>query len=146
VDTVAERARRIVAEFSDLDDPIDRYRRLVELGEGIPMLAEEDRTDANQLPGCQFAVWLRSDYDAGAGVLHFRADSDARITRGLAALLIQLFDGLPPADILAADLDFLDAVGLRDQLSVHRGNGLSALVEEIRNRARKHTTGEQNPA
>jgi cysteine desulfuration protein SufE len=135
-----------VADFSALGDPIDRYRRLVDLGEGMPPLAEEERTEGNRLPGCQFAVWLRADFDPENGVLHFRADSDARITRGLAALLIQLFDGLSPRQILDVDLDFLDDIGLRDQLSVHRGNGLSALVEEIRNRARAHTTEEQSPA
>jgi cysteine desulfuration protein SufE len=118
----------------------------VELGEAMPGLAPEERTEANRLPGCQYAVWVRASYDPRGDALHFRADSDAKITRGLAALILQVFDGLPPREILAADVGFLDAIGLRAQLSVHRGNGLSALIEEIHGHARRHLPEEQASA
>jgi cysteine desulfuration protein SufE len=136
--TIQERARRVVEEFSTLTDPIDRYRRLVAMGDAMPRLEAGERTEANRLPGCQYAVWLRSTYDPADETLRFRADSDARITRGLAALIIGIFDGACPSEVAEADLGFLDDIGLREQLSVHRGGGLSALIDEVRVRARLH--------
>lgn len=132
-----ERARPIVAEFTALGDWIDRYRYLVELGERMPRLSDEHRTAQNQLPGCQYALWIVSEYDADAGVLHILADSDAKITRGLAALLVRVLDGQPPAVIAAAELRFLDTMGLRTHLSAQKGAGLAALVDELRRRARQ---------
>lgn len=136
--TIDERVRRLVDEFSGVDDSIDRYRRLVALGEAMPRLPADERTDENRLPGCQYGLWVRVTYHADADALRFRADSDARITRGLAALIVRVFDGQSPRTVLDADLDFLDAIGVREHLSVHRNNGLSAMVEEIRARARSH--------
>jgi cysteine desulfuration protein SufE len=144
-ESMEDRARRIIDEFSALDDPIDRYSRLVDLG-GAAAFPAEDRTEENRLPGCQYAVWLRTRYDPDADTLRFQADSDSKIVRGLAALILQVVDDQSPRDILAADLGFLDATGLRAQLSIHRSNGLSALVEEIRRRARAHVDGEQAAA
>lgn len=132
-----ERAGPIVAEFTALGDWIDRYRYLVELGERMPRLSDEYRTPQHQLPGCQYALWIVSAYDAESGVLHIRADSDARITRGLAALLVGVLDGQPPAVIAAAELQFLDTMGLRTHLSAQKGAGLAALVDELRRRARQ---------
>lgn len=128
-ETIEERGRRVTAEFAALEDPIARYRRLLELGATAPPLPASERTEENRLPGCQYAVWLRSTYDPDADALHFVADSDSRIVRGLAALILGVVDGQSPRDILAADLGFLDATGLRAQLSVHRSNGIAALVE-----------------
>jgi cysteine desulfuration protein SufE len=145
-ESMEDRARRIIDEFSSLDDPIDRYSRLVDLGGAAGAFPAEDRTEENRLPGCQYAVWLRSRYDPDTDTLRFQADSDSKIVRGLAALILQVVDGQSPRDILAADLSFLDAAGLRAQLSVHRSNGLAALVEEIRRRARAHVDGEQAAA
>lgn len=137
-DSVQERARRVIDEFSELDDSIARYRHLVALGEAMPRLDVSERTDENRLPGCQFGLWVRSDYDAGRDVLRFRADSDAKITRGLAALILQVLDGQPPRAIVAAELDFLDTIGLRTHLSSKRNNGLSAMIHEMKARARDH--------
>jgi cysteine desulfuration protein SufE len=145
-ETMEDRARRIIAEFSSLDDPIDRYSRLVDLGGASTAFPAEDRTEENRLPGCQYAVWLRTSYDPDTNALRFQADSDSKIVRGLAALILQVVDNQSPRDILAADLGFLDATGLRAQLSVHRSNGLAALVEEIRQRARAHMDGGQAAA
>jgi cysteine desulfuration protein SufE len=135
---IEDRVRRIVAEFTLLQDAIDRYRRLIEMGDALPVLEPQERREENRLPGCQYAVWLGVTYDRGEDALRFRVDSDARIVRGLAALIFQVVDGQSPRAILAADFGFLDTIGVRSQLSVHRGNGLAALIEEIRRRARLH--------
>lgn len=134
-DGVQDRANRVVEEFADLGDAIERYRHLVALGESMPRLPESERTDENRLPGCQYGLWVTTEYDSDRDVLHFRADSDAKITRGLAALILQVLDGQPPRDIVTADLDFLDASGLRTQLSSKRSNGLAAMIEEMKRRA-----------
>lgn len=143
--TVDERVRQIVEEFSDLEDSIERYRYLVALGEGMPRLPDAERTESDRLPGCQYGVWIRIAYDPERDVLRFRADSDAKITRGLAALLIRVLDEQPPAVVADADLGFLDAIGLRGQLSSHRSSGLSAMIHAMRDRARRyqdpHTAG-----
>lgn len=138
-DTVRQRAARIVEEFGGLDDHIQRYRYLVDLGERMPRLPEEDRTEDNYIPGCQYDIWIRVDYDPDDGVLHFRSDSNAKITRGLAALIIRVLDGQPPAAILDAQLEFLDRIGLRAQLSAKRENGLQAMIHEMKRRAREYT-------
>lgn len=145
-DTIEERAERIIEEFSTVDDSIERYRRLVAMGEAMPRLAAEHRTDANRLPGCQYGLWVRVRYDAAANVLGFEADSDAKITRGLAALIVRVLDGQSPQAVLDADLEFLDTIGVREHLSVHRNNGLSAMVEAIRARARSHLDPEAEQA
>jgi len=134
-DVVAERARTIVAEFAALDDWLDRYRYLVAMGERMPRLAEEQRTEENRLRGCQYGLWLVSDYDANAGVLHFRVDSDAKIPRGLAALVLRVLDRQPPAVIATAELGFLDALGLGAHLSAQRSEGLAAMIHELKRRA-----------
>lgn len=143
---VAERARRIVAEFAALGDWLDRYRYVVASGEGMAHLGNEQRTEANRLPGCQYGLWIACEYDAAAGILHFRADSDAKITRGLAALILRVLDGLPPGVVADADLTFLDTIGLRAHLSSQRGDGLDAMIHEIRRRARHYRdTGTELP-
>jgi cysteine desulfuration protein SufE len=135
-ESMDDRVQRIVAEFAPLADPIERYRRLIELGDGVPGLPAAERTESNRLPGCQYAVWLGVTHDRSADRLHFRVDSDARIVRGLAALILRVVDGQSPADVAAADFGFLDTIGVRSQLSVHRGNGLASLIGEVRRRAR----------
>lgn len=136
--SVQERASRVIEEFAGLGDAIDRYRHLVALGEAMPRLSASERTDENRLPGCQYGLWVTTEYDAARDVLYFRADSDAKITRGLAALILQVLDGQPPRAIVAAELEFLDAIGLRTHLSSKRSNGLSAMIQEMKSRARDH--------
>jgi cysteine desulfuration protein SufE len=140
-ESIEDSGQRLVAAFSPADDPIDRYRRLVELGEGLARLPAEQRTEENLLPGCQYAVWLSMTYDRRADALRLGVDSDARIVRGLAALILQIVDGRSPAEVAAADFGFLTNSGVRAQLSVHRGNGLVALIEEIQRRARAYLEG-----
>lgn len=137
-DSVQERASRVIDEFAHLRDAIDRYRHLVSLGEAMPRLEASERTDETRLPGCQYGLWVRTEYDPDLDVLHFRADSDAKITRGLAALILQVLNGQPPHAIVAAELDFLDTIGLRAHLSSKRSNGLSAMIQEMKSRASDH--------
>jgi cysteine desulfuration protein SufE len=140
METMQERAAEIVAEFSELEDWVARYRHLVALGEA--MVADgEVRAEAYAIPGCEYDVWIRAAYDAEAGVLHFQADSDAKITRGIAALILRVVNGQPPAAVASADLAFLDAIGLRGHLSARRATGLDAMVHWIRTRAREVGNG-----
>jgi cysteine desulfuration protein SufE len=132
------RAEAIVRDFLKLEDQVARYRHLVAMGEAMPRIAPEERRKEDYIPGCVYDIWIQAEYDPDRGVLHFRADSDAKITRGLAALILKVLDGQPPRVIAEADLAFLERIGLRSHLSVQRGNGLAAMVEQIRGRAREH--------
>ena len=121
----------IIDEFAVYDEWLDKYEYLIDLGREMPLIEESDKTDANLIEGCQSRVWLSSSADA-EGRLHFRADSDAIITKGIISLLIRVFEGQTPADILAADLHFIDAIGLRENLSPTRAGGLAAMIKRIR--------------
>lgn len=144
-DPIEERIRPIVEEFAKLGDWVDRYRYLVAMGEEIPRLAEVDKTDESQLTGCQYDVWIRVEYDAAGHVLRFRADSDAKIVRGLAALVIRGLDGQTPAAVADAKLEFLDTMGLRAHLSAQRSNGLAAMIQRMQESARYYRTAAGEP-
>ncbi|MFN3596730.1 MAG: SufE family protein [Rubricoccaceae bacterium] len=133
-DPIAERAAALVEEFALFDDWMDRYAHLVEMGRALPPLDDAYKTDAYRVRGCQSQVWLRSFREAtpeGAR-LRFEADSDALVTKGLAAVLVRVLDRQPPAAVAAADLSFLDAIGLREHLSPSRANGLAAMAARMR--------------
>ena len=136
-DTVSDRARQIVDEFSLFDDWMSRYEYLIELGDDIPLLDEDEKTEDNYIHGCQSDVWIQSELDDQDPVLHFRGDSNAKITKGLAALIIRVLDEQPPDAVANADFDFLDDIGLHDHLSSQRNNGLKAMIEEVQERARR---------
>jgi len=135
-DTVSDRAREIVDEFSLFNDWMGRYEYLIELGDDIPTLPEEYKTDENYVHGCQSDVWIHSDFDEENRVLHFQGDSNAKITKGLAALVIRVVDAQPPEAVENADFGFLDDIGLQEHLSSQRNNGLKAMIEEMREHAR----------
>jgi cysteine desulfuration protein SufE len=135
-DTVSDRAQEIVDEFSLFNDWMGRYEYLIELGDDIPRLPEEHKTDENYVHGCQSDVWIRADFDDEDRVLRFQGDSNAKITKGLAALVIRVVDQQPPEAVADADFAFLDEIGLQDHLSSQRNNGLQAMIEEMRERAR----------
>lgn len=136
-------AARIVEEFSKLDDWLERYRYLVALGEAMPRLPEEERTEDDGIPGCQYNVWIRVEHDRERDVLRLRADSDARITRGLAALILRVLDGQPPEAVAEADFGFLNAMGLDAHLSAQRSNGLAGMIHHIRVKAEGHRNGSE---
>ncbi len=128
--TINEMQDEVIAEFSDLDDWMDRYQLLIDLGNGQQPLDEEYKTDANLIEGCQSRVWLQADEQDGKVV--FRAESDALIVKGIIALLIKVLSGHTPDEILEADLYFIPRIGLQEHLSPTRSNGLLAMVKQMR--------------
>ena len=128
--TIAEIEQQIIDEFSNFDEWLDRYAYLIDLGRECPQIEEKDKTEQNLIKGCQSRVWLSRTCDDG--LLHFRADSDAVITRGIVTLLIRALDGHTPQEILDADLAFIDAIGLKEHLSPTRSNGLTAMVKQMK--------------
>lgn len=128
--TINELQDEVVEEFCDLDDWMDRYQLLIDLGNDLDSLSERYKTEQNLIDGCQSRVWLQCDYVDGK--LVFTADSDALIVKGIIALLIHVLSGHTPKEILDADLYFIDKIGLRDHLSPTRSNGLLAMVKQIK--------------
>ena len=120
----------IIAEFSDFDDWMDRYQLLIDMGSEQPPLDEQYKTEQNLIDGCQSRVWLQADLIDG--MVHFRAESDALIVKGIVALLVRVLSGHTPQEILDADLYFIDRIGLREHLSPTRSNGLGAMLKQMR--------------
>jgi len=120
----------IIDEFSGLDDWMDRYQLLIDLGNEQPPLDDKYKTESNLIDGCQSRVWLQADYRDG--LLFFTAESDALIVKGIVALLIRVFSGHTPQEIIEADLYFIDRIGLREHLSPTRSNGLLAMIKQMR--------------
>jgi cysteine desulfuration protein SufE len=130
----------IVENFALLDEWDDRYRYVIELGRTLSPLAESAHTDANKVQGCASQVWLLTHVKpngAGGPALSFEGDSDAHIVRGLIAILFALYSGKSAQDILATDaLALFDSIGLRENLTPQRSNGLRSMVERIRAEAK----------
>lgn len=132
------RQQDIVDDFEIFDDWMDRYGHIIELGKDLPLLDAALKTDDRLIEGCQSRVWLAADYDPTTRFLHFRADSDAIITKGLVALMIQVLDGRPPEEIVKTDLWFIDRIGLTAHLSPTRANGLLSMVRTMKRIALGH--------
>lgn len=128
--TIAEIEQTIIDEFSNFEEWLDKYSYLIELGKDCPQIEEKDKNENNLIKGCQSRVWLSCSFDEGK--LHFRADSDAVITKGIISLLIRALDNQSPQDILNADLSFIDAIGLKEHLSPTRSNGLTSMVKQMK--------------
>lgn len=128
--TIDELQNEVIEEFSDFDDWMDKYQLLIDLGNEQAPLAPQYKTEQNLIEGCQSRVWLQADMEDGKVI--FQAESDALIVKGIVALLIQVLSGHTPDEILAADLHFIDAIGLREHLSPTRSNGLLAMVKQMR--------------
>jgi cysteine desulfuration protein SufE len=126
----------IVENFALLEEWDDRYRYVIELGRALPPMAEADRTEANKVQGCASQVWLKTHVTPdgpGGPVMTFEGDSDAHIVRGLVAILLALYSGKSARDILATDaLALFDRIGLRENLTPQRSNGLRSMVERVR--------------
>lgn len=120
----------IIAEFSELDDWMDRYQLLIDLGNEQEPLPAQDKNESNLIDGCQSRVWLVCDEQNG--LLHFRAESDALIVKGIVSLLIKVLSGHSAQDILDADLYFIQQIGLTEHLSPTRSNGLLAMLKQMR--------------
>ena len=130
MNTLNERQDEIIAEFEDFDDWMDRYQLLIDLAGQQPPLDPKYKTESNLIDGCQSRVWLQADYVDG--LVHFQAESDALIVKGIVALLLRVLNDLPPETIASADLYFIERIGLRDHLSPTRSNGLVAMVKQMR--------------
>lgn len=128
--TINEQQDAIIDEFADMDDWMDRYQLLIDMGNELEALDEKYKTNQNLIDGCQSRVWVQCDYRDGR--LYFQADSDALIVKGIIALLIQVLSGHTPAEILDTNLYFIDRIGLRDHLSPTRSNGLLAMIKQIK--------------
>lgn len=128
--TINEIQDEIVDDFAGLDDWMDKYQLLIDLGNELPVLSEKYKTEQNLIDGCQSRVWLNCEYTDGN--LNFEADSDALIVKGIIALLIRAVSGHTPAEIRDTQLYFIDEIGLKDHLSPTRSNGLLAMVKQIK--------------
>lgn len=120
----------IIEEFEGFDDWMDRYQVIIDMGNALPALEEKYKTADNIIEGCQSRVWLQADYEDG--VLNFTADSDAIIVKGIISMLVRVLSGHTPAEILDAELYFIDRIGLHEHLSPTRSNGLVAMIKKIR--------------
>jgi len=128
--TIDEKQQEIIEEFSMFDDWMDKYNYLIELSNDMPEMDPKSKTEDNLIEGCQSKVWL--DAKTEGDKLVFTADSDAIITKGIIALLIRVLSGQKPEDIKNADLYFIDEIGLKENLSPTRSNGLLAMVNKIK--------------
>ena len=128
--TIQEIQADIVDEFSVFTDWMDKYEYLIDLGKSMPLIDEKDKTESNLIRGCQSRVWLSCREEDGR--LYFAADSDAIITKGIISLLLKVYDGQTPEDILAADEGFIEQIGLKENLSPTRANGLVSMIQTIK--------------
>jgi cysteine desulfuration protein SufE len=128
--TINEIQDRIIDDFSCVDDWMDKYQMLIDLGNNLEPLDEQYKTPQNLIEGCQSRVWLQADYRDG--LIHFSGESDAVIVKGIVSLLIQVLSDHTPEEILNADLYFIDQIGLKEHLSPTRSNGLVSMVKQMR--------------
>ena len=128
--TINEIQDEIIQEFADFDDWMDRYQLLIDLGSSQPKLDDKYKTEQNLIDGCQSRVWLQADMKDG--LLHFQAESDALIVKGIVALLVRVLSDHTPQEILGADLYFIESIGLREHLSPTRSNGLLAMLKQMK--------------
>jgi len=128
--TIQEIQDEIVEEFNLFEDWMQRYEYMIELGKSLPLIAPEFKTDDNIIKGCQSKVWVHAELKNNQ--LIFSADSDAIITKGIIAILIRAFSNQHPKDILDADTNFIDQIGLKEHLSPTRANGLVSMIKQIK--------------
>ena len=128
--TIKDIQDEIVDEFSMFDDWMQRYEYIIELGKNLPLIKEEYKVDENLIKGCQSKVWLQGEKDNDKIV--FTADSDAILTKGIIAILIRVFSNQTPKDIIDAEMDFIDQIGLKEHLSPTRANGLVSMIKNIK--------------
>ncbi len=127
---IEETSDTIINEFDSFDDWMDKYNYLIELGKSLPMIDERYKVESNLISGCQSRVWLHAEFDGK--LVHFTADSDAVITKGIANLLIRVYSGHSPQEILDASTEFIKEIGLTEHLSPTRSNGLLSMIKQIK--------------
>ena len=127
--TIQESQEAVVNEFSMFDEWMDKYAYLIELGKDLPVIEEQYKTNQYLISGCQSRVWLHAALNDGKVV--FTADSDAVITKGIVSLLVRVFSGHKPEEIIHSDFQFIEKIGLKDHLSPTRANGLLSMMKQI---------------
>jgi cysteine desulfuration protein SufE len=128
--TIAEAEKQIVEEFSLFEDWMDKYNYIIELGQTLPPIDPQYKTDTYLISGCQSQVWLHAAYQNGKVV--FTADSDAIITKGIVHLLVRVLTNQSPDDILTAKMEYIEELGLREHLSPTRSNGLLSMIKQMK--------------
>lgn len=128
--TIKEIQEEIIDEFAMFDDWMERYEYLIDLGKSLPIIDSKYKVDENIIKGCQSKVWLHSELNGE--FISYTADSDAILTKGLVALLLRVFTDQTPQNILAANTDFIDEIGLKEHLSPTRANGLVSMLKQIK--------------
>jgi cysteine desulfuration protein SufE len=128
--SIEEIQNEIVEEFSMFDDWMQRYEYMIELGKSLPLIEEQYKTEDNIIKGCQSKVWVHAELEGDK--LVFTADSDAIITKGIIAILIRAFSNQKPKDIIEANTNFIDKIGLKDHLSPTRANGLVSMIKQLK--------------
>ena len=128
--TIQEIEQSLIEEFEMFDDWMDKYNYIIELGKELPLIEEQYKTPDFIIEGCQSQVWLHPEYKEGR--IYFTADSDAIITKGIVNLLVKVFSGRTPQEILDDDLSYLDAIGLKEHLSPTRSNGLASMIKQLK--------------
>lgn len=128
--SIQEKQAEIIDEFSMFEDWMQRYEYMIELGKSLPLIDEKYKIEENLIKGCQSKVWVHAELEGDK--LVFTADSDAIITKGIVAILIRVFSNQHPADILEANTDFIDEIGLKEHLSPTRANGLVSMIKQLK--------------
>lgn len=134
--TLFEAENSVIEEFSMYDEWLDKYEYLIELGKSLKDYPEAAKTDDKLIKGCQSRVWL--DYRVDDGKIYFNADSDAIITKGIISLLIGIYSGRTPQEIMSSDFSVVEKIGLKENLSPTRANGLVSMIEKIRETAARN--------
>ena len=140
--TIEEIQEELIDEFSMFDDWMQRYEYMIELGKSLPLIDESLKNDDKLIKGCQSKVWLNSEIKEGKII--FTADSDAIITKGIIAVLVRVFSNQKPQDILDANTDFIDEIGLKEHLSPTRANGLVSMIKQMKMYALAYQTQLKN--
>lgn len=129
--TINQQQDAIIDEFADIDDWMDRYAYIIDMGNALEPMPEQYKTPQNLIEGCQSRAWLNAELDK-EGKVEFRADSDAIIVKGIISMLVNVLSDHTPQEILDTDLYFIDKIGLAEHLSPTRSNGLAAMVKQMR--------------
>lgn len=143
--TIEDKQQDIIEQFADIDDWLDRYAQIIDLGNELPPLDEKLKTPDRLIEGCQSRVWLDASLD-GEGRMRFKADSDAIIVKGIISLLVGVLDGHTPREVMDAKLHFIDDIGLAEHLSPTRSNGLLAMLKQMRLYAVAFNAKQENDA
>ena len=128
--TIQEIEQELIDEFAMFDDWMDKYNYIIELGKELPLIDPQYKTTDFRIEGCQSQVWLHPEFRDGK--IFFTADSDAIITKGIVNLLVRVFSGRTPKEILDDNLSYLDAIGLKEHLSPTRSNGLASMIKQLK--------------